>query len=159
MSEVLQITRSTYYYKAKDRESNEDKIKELIIQIFKDSRSIYGKRKIKKELYKLDYQVSTRRVDRIMREQGLVSKYTVDQFKVSKSSVKESKVDNVLNRDFDSHKPLKVIVSDLTYVRVQHKWYYICDLVDLYNREIIGYSNWVKKECSACSSCIFNCTI
>lgn len=32
-----------------------------------------------------------------------------------------------------------MIVSDLTYVRVNNKWYYICILLDLHNREIIGY--------------------
>jgi len=41
-----------------------------------------------------------------------------------------------------------VIVSDLTYVRVKQKWHYICVLVDLYNREIIGYSAGPRK--SAC---------
>lgn len=32
------------------------------------------------------------------------------------------------------------MVSDLTYVRVGLKWNYVCVLVDLFNREIIGYS-------------------
>ena len=30
------------------------------------------------------------------------------------------------------------MVSDLTYVKVENKWHYICDFVDLFNREIIG---------------------
>src|SRR5699024_9368613 len=95
---------------------------------------------------KLGYQVSRRRISRIMKEQGLVSKYTVAQFKVSKSLVNESKVGNELNREFYSDKPLKVIVSDLTYVRVKQNWHYICVLIDLYNREIIGYSAGPKKD-------------
>ncbi|XIJ22902.1 IS3 family transposase [Lacrimispora sp. JR3] len=33
-----------------------------------------------------------------------------------------------------------IVVSDLTYVRVGMSWNYICVLVDLFNREIIGYS-------------------
>ena len=37
-------------------------------------------------------------------------------------------------------------MSDLTYVRVQQKWHYICVLVDLYNREIIGYSAGANKD-------------
>jgi len=81
-----------------------------------------------------------------MKAQGLVSKYTVAQYKVSKSAVNESEVDNVLNREFDSNKPLKVIVSDLTYVRVKQNWHYICVLVDLYNREIIGHSAGPYKD-------------
>src|SRR5699024_2297244 len=137
---------STYYYQANERENNDDTITKLIVQIFKDSRNIYGQRKIKKELHKLGYQVSRRRISRIMKEQGLVSKYTVAQFKVSKSLVNESEIGNELNREFNTDKPLKVIVSDLTYVRVKQNWHYMSVLVDLYNREIIGHSAGSKKN-------------
>src|SRR5699024_10690184 len=145
MCDVLQIPKSTYYYKVKERENNDDIITNFIIQIFKDSRNIYGQRKIKRELYKLSHQISSRRIGRIMKEQGLVSKYTVAQFRVEKSSVNESDVGNLLNREFHSQEPLKVIVSDLTYVRVQQKWHYIYVLVDLYNRVLIGYSAGAYK--------------
>ena len=60
-----------------------------IERIFKESRNNYGTRKIKKELAKLPEpkQVSRRRIGRIMNELGLVSNYTVAQFKPHKSSV------------------------------------------------------------------------
>lgn len=146
MCAVLQIPRSTYYYHAKERDNNDDIITKHVVQIFKDSRNIYGQRKIKKELHKLGYQVSRRRIGRIMKDQGLVSKYTVSQYKPTKTSCNESKVNNVLDREFDSDQPLKVIVSDLTYVRVKQNWHYICALVDLYNREIIGHSAGPNKD-------------
>ncbi|MBU2702315.1 transposase InsO family protein [Sporomusaceae bacterium BoRhaA] len=41
---------------------------------------------------------------------------------------------------------MAVVVSDLTYVRVNHKWNYICVLIDLFNREIIGYSTGIYKN-------------
>jgi len=34
----------------------------------------------------------------------------------------------------------------MTYVRVNYKWNYICILVDLFNREIIGYSAAIHKD-------------
>ena len=37
-------------------------------------------------------------------------------------------------------------MSDLTYVRVGKSWNYICVLVDLFNREIIGYSEGKNKN-------------
>jgi len=77
MCAVLQIPRSTYYYQAKEYKNNNDEVTKLIIQIFKDSRNIYSQRKITKELYKSGYQVSRWRIGRIMKEEGLVSKYTV----------------------------------------------------------------------------------
>jgi len=145
MCEVLQLPRSTYYYEAKIRKSSDEELTTLIVDIFKNSRDIYGQRKIKKELEKLGWTVSRRRISRIMKEQGLVSKYTVAQFKPSKTTCNESEVGNVLNREFEQEQELKVVVSDLTYVRVDQKWHYICVLVDLYNREIIGYSAGARK--------------
>lgn len=148
MCEVLQIPRSTYYYEEKIRDNLDEELTRLIIEIFRSSRNIYGQRKIKKELEKQDWHVSRRRIARIMNEQGLVSKYTVAQFKPTKSLVNESEVGNKLNREFNQNEALKVIVSDLTYVRVKQKWHYLCVLVDLYNREIIGYSAGPRKSAS-----------
>ena len=45
-----------------------------------------------------------------------------------------------MNREFARKKPLEAIVTDLTYVKVGRKWHYICLILDLFNREIIGYS-------------------
>src|SRR5690625_866738 len=112
MCEDLQIPRSTYYYAERERNNQEDELTKLIIEIFKDSRNIYGQRKIKVELQKLGWQVSRRRIGRIMKEQGLVSKYTVAQFKPTKLKVNESEIGNVLNREFNQDKELKVVVSD-----------------------------------------------
>ncbi|TCO68098.1 IS3 family transposase [Marinisporobacter balticus] len=41
-----------------------------------------------------------------------------------------------------------VAVSDLTYVSVGTNWHYICILIDLFNREIIGYSAGRNKDAS-----------
>ncbi len=41
-----------------------------------------------------------------------------------------------------------MVVSDLTYVRVGMSWNYICVLIDLFNREIIGYSAGTNKTAS-----------
>lgn len=146
MCGVLQIPRSTYYYEAQIKDDQkEEELTKLIQVIFQSSRDNYGQRKIKIELQKKGWQVSRRRIGRIMKKLGLVSKYTVAQFKPQKTSVNESEIGNVLNREFDQDEELKVVVSDLTYVRVGQKWHYICILVDLYNREIIGRSAGPNK--------------
>ncbi|MBN8209104.1 IS3 family transposase [Bacillus sp. NTK071] len=146
MCDVLQLPRSTFYYEAKVLESNDDELKEVIRKIFYKSRRNYGTRKIKIELKKQDWIVSRRRIGRIMNELGLVSKYTIAQFKPTKSSCNESEQANELNREFHQNQQLKVVVSDLTYVRVGQKWHYICVFVDLFNREIIGHSAGPRKD-------------
>ena len=139
MCRVLQVNRSTYYYEAK-QQPDESGLASEIKEIFRKSRNNYGTRKIKRELMKTGKQVSRRRIGRIMKREGLVSNYTTAQFKPQKDTCNESKTENVLNRQFQNREYRDVVISDLTYVRVGAHWNYICVLVDLYNREIIGYS-------------------
>ncbi|AVF23043.1 transposase-like protein [Paenibacillus larvae subsp. larvae] len=54
-----------------------------------------------------------------MKENGLVSTYTVAQFKPHERSYNESYVTNELDRQFDQEEQLAVVVSDFTYVRVE----------------------------------------
>ncbi len=100
MCSVLQRPRSTYYYEAQEKRS-EDKLVEAIQEIFYNSRNTYGTRKIKFERKKRDLIVSRRKIGRIMKELGIVSVYTVAQFKPHVDSCNESKVANeLLNRQF-----------------------------------------------------------
>ena len=41
---------------------------------------------------------------------------------------------------------MSAVVTDLTYVRVGTNWAYICLMIDLFNREIIGHSCGNKKD-------------
>lgn len=41
---------------------------------------------------------------------------------------------------------MTAIVSDLTYVRIKQKWHYVCVFVDLFNREIVGFSTGPTKD-------------
>ncbi len=89
MCSVLKISRSTYYYEAKERQSEED-VTGAVTEIFEQNRSAYGTRKIKVVLNRRGFTVSRRRIGRIMKEQGLVSSYTVAQFKPQKAPCNES---------------------------------------------------------------------
>lgn len=139
MCRVLKVNRSTYYYEAKERKDESGLVSE-ITDIFKSSRNNYGTRKIKKELEKRGKQISRRRIGRIMKQEGLVSNYTTAQFKPQKNTCNEAKTENILDRQFSGQEYRNVVVSDLTYVRVGMSWNYICVLIDLFNREIIGCS-------------------
>lgn len=64
------------------------------MDIYHKSRQNYGTRKIKIELKKRGMVVSRRRIGRIMKENGLVSKYTVAQFKPYVDKSNETDVKN-----------------------------------------------------------------
>lgn len=139
MCRALDIPRGLIYYKRKPKKYNAD-LDNKVIKIFRDSKDNYGTRKIKAMLTKENINVSRHKIGEIMNKYGLVSTYTVKQFKVHKSKCNNDNVENVVNRQFQNRESLDVLVSDLTYVNVAGKWNYICVLIDLHNREIIGYS-------------------
>lgn len=144
---VLELPRSTYYYYLeKDLEKQKDPYTQVVIDIFHSSRRNYGTRKIKVELSKRNILLSRRRIGRIMKDNGLISSYTIAQFKPQKTPTNEAKIRNQLNREFNQTEPLRVVVSDLTYVRVDNQWNYVCLFADLFNREIIGYSAGGRKD-------------
>ncbi len=121
MCDVLHLPKSTYYYHAdvtgkRVKKAEDKELSKEIERIFKESRNNYGTRKIKKELAKSpeSKQVSRRRIGRLMNEMGLVSNYTVAQFKPHPSTYNEAPVKNELQRQFTQEVPLAAIVSDLT---------------------------------------------
>ena len=153
MCDVLQMARSTFYYEAK-AQPHEDDLTQMIVEIFHKNRKAYGTRKIRFKLKEQGFFISRRRIGRIMREQSLVSTYTITQYKPYKTISNESAVSNVLAREFKQEKARRFVVSDLTYVKVQHRWHYVCLLIDLFNREIIGHSVGPHKDATLVS-CAF----
>ena len=85
MCEFLEVTRSLVYYHLNKEprvfSKEEEIIQEHIKEIFRLSRNNYGTRKIKVELKKLGYQVSRKRIARLMRKNGLVSNYLVSRIR------------------------------------------------------------------------------
>lgn len=148
-----------YYHLNNERildTSDDSKITRQIIRIFRESKNNYGQRKIKVELEKLGYKISRRKIGRIMKQNGLVSNYTVAQYRPSKTTCNQSRIENLVKREFDNREELEVCVSDLTYVRVGSTWNYLCSIVDLNNREIIGYSLGKYKDAELVSKALYS---
>ena len=93
MCDVLRLPRSTFYYQPLEKVI-ENELDQAIQTIFSKSRNNYETRKIKVELKKQGYSVSRRRIGRMMNEWGLVSNYTVAQFKPFKSNINEEPIKN-----------------------------------------------------------------
>ena len=146
---TLGVARATYYRNcdAAQKPDKDLELKKLIDEIFVSNRCVFGARKIKRKLYaKHGLTVSVRRINRNMRELGFMSVYGKKRYKAGKWKVNESAVPNILDRSFNDKKPYEVIVSDLTYARVKERWHYVCILLDLFNREIAGYSAGSRRD-------------
>ncbi len=117
-----------------------------VVRAYNENRREYGAPKLKRALARKGIVASRRRIKRIMRENGLVSAYERRRFRPQPSRPNEANLPNVLAREFDGHAPRTHLASDLTYVRVGGRWGYVCLLVDLYNREIVGHSCGERKD-------------
>lgn len=143
---VLGIDRSYYYYRPKQKPINQV-LTQTVIDTFNASRKNYGTRKLKHELARQGLVASRRLIGNIMHKHGLVSNYTKPKYKThNPTGTNEAAVPNLLNRDFNRQITLDVVVSDLTYVRVGENWCYVCLMIDLWNREIIGWSVGRHKD-------------
>lgn len=107
--------------------------------IFEDFRRVYGSPRVKAELEKNGITCSKNRVARLMNKMGLRAK-AAKKFKRSCYPAHNFPVaENLLERNFDVQEPNKVWVSDITYIRTMQGWLYYCSVIDLFNREVVGW--------------------
>jgi transposase InsO family protein len=108
--------------------------------IFNHGRKTYGTRRIKKRLAKEELTDSRRRIGKLMSSMGLACK-TKRKFKITTDSKHELPVaENLLNREFTVHKPNECYVGDITYVHTQEGWLYLAVVIDLFSRQVVGWS-------------------
>jgi putative transposase len=126
----------------KEISEKEQQIVDLVIRSSKGPNNlILGARSIKNILQnKHNVKVSRRVIRRIMFAKGIHSNYVFKHYKPNRECVVNVDCPNLLKRGFSGRKAREWLVSDLTYVLVNGKWYYICSIIDLFNREVVGYS-------------------
>jgi len=121
---------------------------------FYDNRKILGSTKIAQKLSKPEALVNRKTVAAIMREKGLRSK-TVKKYKATTNSRHNLPVaENLLNRDFSANRPNEKLVSDITYIATDEGWLYLAGILDLYGREIVGWSMGERMTKELVISCL-----
>lgn len=104
------------------------------------SSKVYGSPSIHGILKGLEPNVSRRKVERLMKENGIRSK-TKRKFKVTTDSKHDLKTaPNHLMQDFTAQRPNQIWASDITYVPTKEGWLYLCTVLDVFSRKIVGWS-------------------
>ena len=120
MCEVLEVSRSGYYAwrdrEPSDRDKDNATLVSEITSIFEDSRGTYGSPRVHAELHEQGRHVSRKRVERQMREQGLVARRKPKFRRTTDSDHGEPIAPNLVARDFETDDPDRVWVADITYV-------------------------------------------
>ena len=114
----------------------------------RDGRERHGARKIKAALERKGVTASRRRIGNIMREQGMTGAYARGRSEPHRTRADEARLANLPDRGSDGYAPHTRPAGDLTYVRVGGDWAYVCLLVDLADRGIVGHSAGRTRDAS-----------
>lgn len=135
------LPHTTYYDEVarQRRPDPEAELRHLITDLYHQFRGIYGYRRIHGELGKKGIVVSEKKVMKIMRAQNLTAVIRRRRYSSHKGEVGVV-AQNVLNRQVTTTAPNQAWVTDITQFRVQDKKVYLSAVMDLYDRQIIGYT-------------------
>jgi len=143
MAEVLNVSKSRYYYWLKDpfvKERKNHNLECSIERIFEAHRGLYGCPRILSVLKDEGTICGHNRVERIMRKKGLKARKKRRFIKTTDSNHDYPIAQNIVNRNFKVSIPDKTYVSDITYVWTLEGWLYLCAVIDLFSRRVVGYS-------------------
>lgn len=153
MCEVLGLDARNYYrWKSyqknrKDREIEYQKLVARIEKVFESSDRTYGYRAISKELEAQGETISIYKIRKIMRENGFYPE-TRTKYRPYRNGKTDGRYKpNIVRQQFHQDAPNQVWAGDITYIRTNVGWVYLAVVIDLFNREVIGYS--ISKKINA----------
>jgi len=140
----LGVGKSSYYKWLSNpigkREQQTQQLDDLIKCIFYEHCCRYGAQRIFVELKCRGISCTRERVSSRMKKMNLVAKAR-RKFKVTTDSNHKYPVaNNLLQQNFTATTPNEKWLTDITYIRTQEGWIYLCVFLDLYSRSVIGWS-------------------
>ena len=144
MCRALKVSRGGYYswlerpvsMRAKENQELLNRIK----YIYQHSYQTYGSPRVTDSLEDEGYAVSRPRVARLMQKHGIAAVCKKKYKNTTDSSHNYPVAPNLLQRDFEAPAMGKVWVSDITYIYTWQGWLYLTVIIDLYNRQVVGWS-------------------
>ena len=141
--EAMNVNKSSYInYKLRGKRGDtvyakrQEEAKPLIEEIFYESRRTYGVNRIYSVLKSRGYDYGVKLIRKVMQEN--------DMFVIGTNAKKNylkrlERKKNILNREFDVSRPNEVWVSDVTELKFKHKKIFLCIVLDLYARKVVGF--------------------
>jgi transposase InsO family protein len=145
MLKLLGVKRSSYYNWKNNPSSKrlleEQKVLDLIIKEYNAAEMKSGSPKITEAIRQKGFKFNHKRIERIMRKYGITPVYRLKQKKRTTNSNHNFKISaNLLEQNFIAAHPNQVWVSDITFIKTHAGWYYLCVIIDLFSRKVIGWS-------------------
>ncbi len=130
-----------------DRAKDDTKLAGQIKQSWLESGAVYGYRKIHRDHRDMEQACGVNRVHRLMRVAGIKSQsgYRKPRYRSGKPS---TVAPNHLAQKFNVAASNDTWVTDITYIPTHEGWLYLAVVLDLFSRQIIGWSMqpWIDRE-------------
>jgi len=144
---ALGVSRSGYYAWRHGRESARELanrvMAEQIKRLFEAKRQRYGSPRMTQELRRQGQVCNHKRVERLMRQEGLKARSgRKRKVRTTNSDHDQPVAPNLLLNRPAPAKVDEVWVADITYVPTTEGWLFVAAVMDLYSRQILGWSVW-----------------
>lgn len=128
----LNIARSSFYYHSLLDEKDLI-LKKKIEKVLEDNPS-YGHKRIAIEL-----KINKKRVRRVMKKYGIKPRRGRKKSSKSKNNEKYEASPNLLVSLFPLYQN-HIWITDFTYLKWRDRWVYVCTVIDLFSRAVVGLS-------------------
>lgn len=139
---LYRVTRAGYYawrHRPASRRQEQDRVLlEAMVSIFKRSGGTYGSPRLHRALVKRGHRVSRRRVERLMRVGGMRARVVRVYRRKAGTHRWFGQNPNRVRRT-QATGPNQIWVSDLTYLAVGEKWWYLATVLDQYSRRVLAW--------------------
>ncbi len=143
MCRKLFVTRGGYYAwknrQKSPRQLDNEELLEKIIEVHQANREVYGYPRVYEVLQRQGELAGRNRIARLMRDNGIKARMAK---KFRKHSHRHHLITDPHNLLLQREPPCRaneVWVGDVTYIRVGKDWNYLCTVMDLHTRQIIGW--------------------
>lgn len=145
LCEIYGVSRSGYYKWLKragqlNRYEKTHKILDSYVLDIHSHHPMMGYRQIRDKLYlEFGWIVSDPTVWKSMKRLRIHGYTRRRKATATGTNLEHIRYANVLNRKFKTEKPMQKIVTDVTYIKHNGKWYYLAGYLDLFNNEILEW--------------------
>ena len=150
LCDVLDVSRSGFYASSKRPLATRTTTDALLVIeiriVHKRLRGIYGSPRMHRELRAKGYRVGRKRVERLMRENGLRGRLKRRFRRTTDSNHAQPIAPNILHRDFATDAPNEAWVTDVTYIATDEGWLYLAAILDLFSRRVVGWATSTTND-------------
>jgi transposase InsO family protein len=149
---TLDVSRSGYYAwrdrGPSARKHADAQLAAHVAAVHQRSRRAYGSPRVHAELRARGIRVGRKRVERLMRENGIVARRKRHFRRTTDSKHSQPIAPNVLARQFDATEPNRAWVTDVTAIWTQEGWGYLAAVLDLFSRRVVGWAMSASNDTS-----------